>query len=114
VEFESLRRIQTQAATCVGIASPDYAPSSGFLNLLTVYSACALSALFRAESVHGIETFRGFSFSVAATAFAALCPSGPFQWKYSEKYLRTSGIVAPEKFVLSEAVLPGFHRSILS
>lgn len=114
MEFGSLRRLQTQAATHAGIALPDYAPSPGFLNLLTVYSACALSALFRAESVHGIETFRGFPFSVAATAFAALYPSGPFQWKRSEKHLRTSGIVASEKSVLGEAVLPGFHRPILS
>jgi ABC-type transport system involved in cytochrome c biogenesis permease subunit len=114
MEYFSLRRIQTQAATCIRVASPDYAPPSGFLNLLTVYSACALSALFHAESIHGIETFRGFPFSVAATAFTALCPLGPFQWKCSEKHLRTSGIVASEKSVLSEAVLPGFHRPILS
>ena len=49
-----LRRISAQEATCAGLASPDCAAPPGFLNLLTPYSACAFSALFHAESVHGI------------------------------------------------------------
>lgn len=45
---------------------------------MTSYSACATSALFHAESVHGVETLRGFPLPVAATAFTALCPSSSF------------------------------------
>jgi hypothetical protein len=49
-----LRRILAQEATYAGLTSPDCAAPSGFLNLLTLYSACAFSALFHAESVHGV------------------------------------------------------------
>jgi len=49
-----LRRVSAQAATCAGLASPDCAAPSGFLNLLTLYSTCAFSALFHAESIHGV------------------------------------------------------------
>jgi hypothetical protein len=78
MEFNSLRRIQTQEATDIGFTSPNYAPPSGFLNLLTFYSSCALSALFHAESVHGIETFRGFPFPVAATTLRCALPLRSF------------------------------------
>lgn len=47
---------------------------SGFLNLLTLFSALVPSALFHAESVHGVVTLRGFPLPVAATTFAALYP----------------------------------------
>jgi len=36
VGFFPLRRIQTKAATYIGITSPDCAAPSGFLNLLTL------------------------------------------------------------------------------
>jgi hypothetical protein len=49
-----LRRISAQEATYAGIALPDCAAPSGFLNLLTLHSSCAFSALFHAESVHGV------------------------------------------------------------
>ena len=49
-----LRRISAQEATCAGLTWPDCAAPTGFLNLLTPYSAYAFSALFHAESVHGI------------------------------------------------------------
>lgn len=62
------------AATNAEIASLGCAPSSGFLSLLTVYSALNLTALFHAESVLGVEALRGFPLPVAAAAFAALCP----------------------------------------
>jgi hypothetical protein len=64
-----------RAATHAGLASPDYAASSGFLNLLTPCSARAPSALFHAESVPGVSTFRGFPLPVAAATFAAIYPS---------------------------------------
>jgi hypothetical protein len=65
---------QTKAATCIGVASPNYAASSGFLNLLTLSSALVLSALSHAESVPGVEALRGFPLPVAATVFTARCP----------------------------------------
>lgn len=43
--FRALRRVRPQAATCAGVASPDYAASSGFLDLLTLSSACDPSGL---------------------------------------------------------------------
>jgi hypothetical protein len=43
--FYTLRRIQIQAATNTGFASPGCAAPSGFLNLLTPYSARILSGL---------------------------------------------------------------------
>jgi len=73
--FLPLRRFPTQEATNVEFTSLDCATPSGFLNLLTSFSACVFSALFHAESVHGVEALRGFPLPVAATAFAALCPS---------------------------------------
>lgn len=72
--FLPLRRLQTQAATNTEVTTLGCATPPGFLNLLTSFSACALSALFRAESVNGVEALRGFPSPVAATAFTALCP----------------------------------------
>jgi hypothetical protein len=54
MRFLSLQRILIEAATFIELASLDCAPPSGFLNLLTFCSASIASALFRAESVHGI------------------------------------------------------------
>jgi hypothetical protein len=68
---------QTQTATNIGLTTPDSAAPSGFLNLLALYSARALSALFHAESVPGVMAFRGFPLPEATTAFTALCPSCP-------------------------------------
>lgn len=62
------------AATRTGIASPGCATSSGFLNLVTSCSALIPTALFHAESVHGVEALRGFPLPVAATALTARCP----------------------------------------
>jgi len=70
-----LQRLQTRAATNTGISSPSCAAPSGFLNLLTRYSALALLALFHARSAPGVEALRGFPLPVAATAFTARCPS---------------------------------------
>jgi len=66
---------KTQAATNIGFTSPNCAASSGFLCLLTLYSASVRTALFHAESVRGVETLRGFPLPVAATAFTARCPA---------------------------------------
>jgi len=63
------------AATSTRFTSPGSSTPSGFLNLVTSCSALTLSALFHAESVHGVEALRGFSLPVAATAFTARCPS---------------------------------------
>jgi hypothetical protein len=67
----------TQAATDIGLTSPDYAAPPGFLNLLTLCSTRAATALFHAESVHGVPASRGFPLPLAATTFAARCPSCP-------------------------------------
>jgi hypothetical protein len=65
---------ETRAATDTGIASPGFATPSDFLSLLTFLSALVRTALFHAESVHGVEALRGFPLPVAATAFTARCP----------------------------------------
>jgi len=57
------------------VSKPGCAAPSGFLCLLARYSAPALLALFHARSAHGVEALRGFPLPVAATAFAARCPS---------------------------------------
>jgi hypothetical protein len=62
------------AATCIEFSKLDYATPSGFLNLLTFYSASVLSVLFHTDSILEVEAFRGFPLPVAATAHAALCP----------------------------------------
>lgn len=72
--FCPLRRFQTKAATYTEVTSLGFAAPSGFLNLLTLCSALALSALSHAESVLGVVTLRGFPLPVAATAFTARCP----------------------------------------
>lgn len=73
--FLPLRRFQTKAATHTGSTAPGYAAPPGFLNLLTLYSALVLLALFHARSAPGVEAPRGFPLPVAATAFTARCPS---------------------------------------
>jgi hypothetical protein len=73
--FPSLRRVQTRPATNIELTSLDCAAPSGFLNLLTLHSDHALSALFHADSVHGIRALRGFPPPVATTALTAACPS---------------------------------------
>jgi hypothetical protein len=73
--FLPLRRFQTKAATYTGSTAPGYAAPPGFLNLLTLYSALVLLALFHARSAPGVEAPRGFPLPVAATAFTARCPS---------------------------------------
>lgn len=77
VGFLSPATFKIRAATYTRITSPGCATPSGFLSLLTFYSALILSTLFHAETVHGVETLRGFPLPVAATAFAAHCPSSP-------------------------------------
>jgi len=108
-----------RAATCTGITSPGYATSSGFLNLLTSCSALILSALFHAESVHGVEALRGFPLPVAATAFTARCPFSSQRCAPAWRRCRPegqlpdialrpppcSGIRAPGRSVLGGAVL---------
>jgi hypothetical protein len=54
MRFFSLQRFLIEAATYIELASLDCAPPSGFLNLLTFYSASTASALSHAESVLGI------------------------------------------------------------
>ena len=75
VGFFSFWRFQTQPATNVEFASLDCAAPSGFLNLLTLYSGHALSALFRAESALRISALRGFPLPGVATAYTATGPS---------------------------------------
>jgi len=87
---------------------PDYAAPSGFLILLTLFSAHAAPALFHADSALGFSAFRGFSLPVATTAFAARCPS------CRSSHDAASGIDASGRFVHEGAVLPGPLRPILS
>jgi hypothetical protein len=90
------------------VSTPDSAAPSGFLNLLTLSSAHAASALFHADSVLGVSAFRGFSLPVAATVFTARCPS------CRSSHDATSGIDAFGRFVHERPVLPGYPRPILS
>jgi len=78
--FLPLRRFQTWVATNTEITSLGCATPSGFLNLLTSLSTHVLSALFRAESALGVGALRGFPLPVAATAFAAHCPSSRIRY----------------------------------
>lgn len=121
----SLRKGQRLAP---GFTWPGYATSSGFLSLLTSYSALILSALFHAESVHGVEALRGFSLPLAATAFAALCPKASVPEPKENRYIvpqdwvtiwsaipeRSPGINACGRFVHNGVGLSILHRPILS
>jgi len=70
----SLRRFRMREATNAELTSLDCAASSGFLNLVTPRSARVRTALFHAESVPGIEAFRGFPLLRAAIAFTTRSP----------------------------------------
>jgi hypothetical protein len=81
VEFIALRRLQKQAATIAGFASPDYATPSGFLGLLTLLSACNLADLVSCRQRPWAFAFRGFPLPVAAprlrfAALLAVFPNG--------------------------------------
>jgi hypothetical protein len=54
MRFCPFRRFLAKAATNIELASLDCAPPSGFLDLLTVYSAFAISALSHTESVRRV------------------------------------------------------------
>lgn len=54
MRFGPFRRFLAKAATNIELASLDCAPPSGFLDLLTVYSAFAISALSHTESVRRV------------------------------------------------------------
>jgi hypothetical protein len=103
--------LKKKAATNGGVTSPTCAAPSGFLNLLTPCSALFSTALFHAESVHGVETPRGFPLPIAAATYVALCPS-PLH--FQKMKTKKSGIHALGRSVLAGAVLPGFQRPILS
>jgi hypothetical protein len=79
VEFVALRRLQKQAATCTGFASPGYAASSDFLGLLTLHSACNLASSVSRRQRPWAFAFRGFPLPVAAhrLRFAALPAVSP-------------------------------------
>jgi len=96
--FSPLRRLKTRAATNTRLTSPSCATPSGFLNLLTSYSARALLALFHARSVLGVEALRGFPLPVAATAFAAHCPFASYsalRWLKRRYCIRRSNVSFP-------------------
>lgn len=114
--FPPLRRSKTRAATCIGIASPDYVAPSGFLNLLTRSSAHAPSALFHADAVPGVPALRGFPLPVAATTFAALYPRVRSFVSLSRRSLSSDPRTrAPGRSVLDGTVLPASAgRSSLS
>jgi hypothetical protein len=59
-------------------SNPDYATSSGFLNLLTFYSAHTSSALFHAESTHGFSCFQRFLPPSSRHSFRCALPLRPF------------------------------------
>jgi hypothetical protein len=56
----TLRRLRTEAATNTRLTTPGCAAPSGFLNLLTRYSAPALPALFHAGNAPGLSPTEGF------------------------------------------------------
>jgi hypothetical protein len=118
------------AATNTELASPGCGPPPGFLNLLTVFSTLIRTALFHAESVHGVEALRGFPLPVAATTFVAPCPSSQRHTPRDRRINtaprseasttlceapHSSGIHAPGRSVHNEAALPNSAgRSSLS
>jgi hypothetical protein len=72
--FLPLQRIQAQAATHIGLTSPDSATPSGFLSLLTsllrLYPHGLVSCRIRSWG----SAFRGFPLPKAATALHRACP----------------------------------------
>ena len=73
--FASLQRLSSPGSDLHQASTPGCAASSGFLNLLTLYSARTLSTLFHAESALGFRAFRGFPRLVATTTLTVDCPS---------------------------------------
>jgi hypothetical protein len=73
--FGALRRFQKRAATDAGVASPGYAASSGFLNLLTLSSARNLSSLVSCRLRPWAFAFRGFPSPVAGAPLGTAFPS---------------------------------------
>lgn len=57
---------------------PDCATPSGFLNLMTLFSACTASALFHAESALGIFCFQRFLPPSSRHSFRRALPLWPF------------------------------------
>ena len=100
----------TQAATDIGLTSPDFAAPSGFLSLLTRCSTHAVTALFHAASVHGVSASRGFPLPLAATTFAARCPSCLWSRRGASDFRGC----ADGRSVHVGSVLPGSLRPILS
>jgi hypothetical protein len=60
MEFVALRRLKKQAATNTGLTSPGCATPSGFLNLMTLYSACNRPALFHAGNALELQPSEDF------------------------------------------------------
>jgi hypothetical protein len=83
----SLQRVKPRAATAtqyrgfplylrlVGLASPDFATSSGFLNLLTSCSARSPSGLVSCRWHSWVFTFEGFPSQVAVPPFVTRRPA---------------------------------------
>jgi hypothetical protein len=72
--FVTLRRSKKQAATNIGLASPDCATPSGFLSLLTLCSARNPSRLVSCEWRPWASAFRGFPCPVARRTSRPPCP----------------------------------------
>jgi hypothetical protein len=80
----TLQRLQKKAATYTGFASPGCATPSGFLNLLTCYSALNLSDLVSCQQRPWVSAFRGFPSRVVGTSLDVACPPCRFNdWKSS-------------------------------
>jgi hypothetical protein len=60
-------------------SKPDCAAPTGFLNLMTRYSACYRPALFHAGNALGLEASRGLPLLVAATPLDAPAPLAVYQ-----------------------------------
>jgi hypothetical protein len=102
----------TRAATCIGLASPDCAAPSGFLNLVTLSSARAATALFRAVSTHGICSSQRFPPPSGRHGSRRACPSGPRP--RAETRDSSFGDHAPGRSVHAGPVLPETRRPSLS
>jgi hypothetical protein len=122
--FVTFRRLQKRAATCIGLASSDFAAPAGFLNLLTRSSTRNLSALFRADNaLRFCTTFRGFPLPIAvllsrketAPHAVAKRPNDILEDMFAHLTIDSApGIDALERSVHVESVLPGVQRPCLS
>jgi hypothetical protein len=102
--FRPLRRFPAQAATHIRLTSPDFAASLGFLNLVTLSSACTPTALSHAESVRGVPCLQRIPPPARRHDFRRALPLLPF---VAPKRERLQGLMRSGDPFASSRCYPG-------